>query len=125
MWWTRRLWMTLAAVSGFVSVAAGAFAAHALADPGARELMKTGASYEFMHAMATFACATFMQVGALKARFAPAFFLSGSVLFCGSLYALAFGAPRLVGAITPIGGLLFLAGWGVMAWSALGVDRPA
>ena len=125
MWWTRRLWMTLAAASGFVSVAAGAFAAHALTDPGARELMKTGASYEFMHAMATFACATFMQVGAAKARFAPAFFLSGSVLFCGSLYALALGAPRLTGAITPFGGLLMLLGWAVLAWAARGVDRPA
>jgi uncharacterized membrane protein YgdD (TMEM256/DUF423 family) len=117
--------MTLAAASGFVSVAAGAFAAHALTDPGARELMQTGASYEFMHAMATLACATFMQVGAAKARFAPAFFLSGSVLFCGSLYALALGAPRLVGAVTPLGGLLMLLGWAVLAWAARGVDRPA
>jgi uncharacterized membrane protein YgdD (TMEM256/DUF423 family) len=117
--------MTLAAASGFVSVAAGAFAAHALADPGARELMTTGASYELMHAMATLVCAVFIQVGAVRARFAPALFLSGTALFCGSLYALALGAPRLVGAITPLGGLLLLGGWAVLAWAALGIDRPA
>ncbi|MFI4935232.1 MAG: DUF423 domain-containing protein [Caulobacterales bacterium] len=117
--------MTLAALSGLVSVAAGAFAAHSLKDPAAKELMKTGASYEFMHAMASLACATFMQVGAARARFAPAFFLSGTVLFCGSLYALALGAPRLTGAITPIGGVLFLTGWGVLAWAAQGVDHKA
>ena len=123
MRWTRRLWMTLAAASGFISVAAGAFAAHGMTDPGARELMRTGSTYEFMHAMATLACATFMQVGASRARFAPALFLSGSVLFSGSLYALALGAPRLTGLITPFGGLAFLAGWATLVWAAQGVDQ--
>ena len=123
MRWTRRLWMTLAAISGFVSVAAGAFAAHGLSGQSA-EVMRTGATYEFMHALATAACAAFMQVGAARARFAPAFFLSGTVLFSGSLYALALGAPRWTGFITPVGGLLFLAGWVVLAWAARGVDQP-
>ena len=120
--WSRRNWMTLAAIGGLVAVAVGAFAAHGVADPGAKELLKTGATYGFMHTLATFACATFMQVGARRARFAPAFFLTGVVLFSGSLYALAFGAPRWVGAVTPIGGLSFLAGWAVLAWAARGVD---
>ena len=124
MRWTRRVWMMLAAISGFVSVAAGAFAAHGLTDR-ASEVMRTGATYEFMHAMATLACATFMQVGAQRARFAPAFFLSGTVLFSGSLYALALGAARWTGIFTPFGGLLFLAGWAVLAWAARGVDQPA
>jgi uncharacterized membrane protein YgdD (TMEM256/DUF423 family) len=115
--------MTLAAASGFLSVAAGAFAAHGLTDPGARELMRTGSTYEFMHALATLACASFMQVGARRARFAPALFLAGSVLFSGSLYALAFGAPSLVGIVTPFGGLMFLAGWVTLAWAAQGVDQ--
>ena len=120
--WNRRTWMTLAALGGFVAVAVGAFAAHGVSDPQARELLKTGATYGFMHTLATFACATFMQVGAPRARFAPAFFLTGVVLFSGSLYALAFGAPRWIGAVTPIGGLSFLAGWAVLAWAARGVD---
>ena len=124
MRWTRRLWMMLAAVSGFVSVAAGAFAAHGLSGQSA-EVMRTGATYEFMHALATIACASFMQVGAKKARFAPALFLSGSVLFSGSLYALALGAPRLTGIVTPFGGLLFLAGWAILVWAAKDVDQPA
>ena len=120
--WTRRNWMTLAAVGGFVAVAVGAFAAHGVADPRAKELLKTGSTYGFMHTMATFACATFMQVGARRARFAPAFFLSGVVLFSGSLYAMALGAPSWLGAVTPLGGLSFLAGWTILAWAARGVD---
>jgi uncharacterized membrane protein YgdD (TMEM256/DUF423 family) len=124
MRWTQRLWMMLAAISGFVSVAAGAFAAHGLSGQSA-EVMRTGATYEFMHALATMACAAFMQIGAARARFAPALFLSGSVLFSGSLYALALGAPRLTGMVTPFGGLLFLVGWAVLAWAARDVDQPA
>jgi uncharacterized membrane protein YgdD (TMEM256/DUF423 family) len=120
--WTRRNWMTLAAVGGFVAVAVGAFAAHGVSDPRAKELLKTGSTYGFMHTMATFACATFMQVGAKRARFAPAFFLSGVVLFSGSLYAMALGAPSWLGAVTPFGGLSFLAGWATLAWAARGVD---
>ena len=120
--WTRRNWMTLAALSGMAAVAVGAFAAHGVSDPRAKELLKTGATYEFMHAMATFASAVFMQIGARRARFAPAMFLGGTLLFSGSLYALAFGAPSWIGAITPIGGLLFLAGWATLAWAARGVD---
>lgn len=124
MIWNRRTWMTLGAISGFLAVAFGAFAAHGIADPQAKEWLKTGASYQFMHTMATLACATFMNVGARGARHAPAFFLAGIVLFSGSLYAMALGAPRWLGAVTPLGGLLFLTGWAVMAWSARKVDQP-
>ena len=117
--------MTLGAVGGFVAVAVGAFAAHGVADPKAQEWLRTGSTYGFMHTMATFASATFMQVGARRARLAPAFFLSGVVLFSGSLYAMALGGPRWLGAVTPIGGVLFLIGWAVLAWAARGVDPQA
>lgn len=120
--WTRRNWLTLAAVGGFAAVAVGAFAAHGVSDPKAQEWLRTGATYGFMHAMATFACAILMQLGARRARFAPAFFLSGVAVFSGSLYAMALGAPRWLGAVTPIGGLLFLIGWGLLAWAAREVD---
>jgi len=123
MRWDRRTWMTLAAVGGFVAVAVGAFAAHGVHDDRARAWLQTGAQYGFMHTMATFACATFMNIGARRARFAPAFFLSGVVVFSGSLYAMAFGGPRWLGAVTPVGGLLFLAGWATLAWAARGVDQ--
>jgi uncharacterized membrane protein YgdD (TMEM256/DUF423 family) len=125
MRWTRRVWTTLAAISGFAAVAFGAFAAHGLTDAKAQEVMRTGSVYEFMHALATLACLALMQAGAARARFAPAFFLSGTVLFSGSLYALALGAPRMVGIVTPFGGLAFLAGWAVLAWAALQVDQAA
>lgn len=120
--WTQRNWMTLAAVGGFVAVAVGAFAAHGVHEPKAQEWLRTGATYGFMHSLATFACAILMQAGAPRARFAPAFFLSGVVIFSGSLYAMALGAPRWLGAITPVGGLLFLIGWAVLAWAARDVD---
>lgn len=123
MMWTRSLWMRMAAVSGLMAVAVGAFAAHGIDDPKAAEWLRTGAQYQFMHAMATFACATFMNIGALRARLAPAFFLAGAVIFSGSLYAMAMGAPRFLGAVTPIGGVLFLIGWGILAWSAGTIDQ--
>jgi len=124
MRWTRRLWTTLAAISGCVSVAAGAFAAHGITDPAARDVMRTGATYELTHALATLACAALVAI-APRARFAPALFLTGSLLFSGSLYALALGAPRWVGIVTPFGGLAFLAGWLVLAWAALRIDQTA
>jgi uncharacterized membrane protein YgdD (TMEM256/DUF423 family) len=117
MRWTPRLWTSLAAVSGFVAVAAGAFAAHGVADPTSKELLRTGSTYEMAHALATLLCAA-LAAGIPRARLAPAWFLGGSLLFSGSLYALALGAPRLVGAITPFGGLAFLVGWAVLAWAA-------
>jgi uncharacterized membrane protein YgdD (TMEM256/DUF423 family) len=122
--WGRRTWMTLGAVSGFIAVAMGAFAGHGITDSEAKDWIRTAASYQFMHSMTTFACATFMQIGAKRARFAPAFFLSGVLLFSGSLYAMALGGPRILGAITPIGGVLFLIGWAVLVWAALTVDPP-
>ena len=121
--WNRRTWLTLAAVSGFLAVTMGAFAAHGVSDLQAKEWLKTGATYQFLHAFAVIACSTFITAGARHARFAPAFFLGGTVLFSGSLYAMALGGPRILGAVTPLGGLLFLIGWAVLAWSARTVDR--
>ncbi len=118
MHWRPRHWMRLAAVSGLASVAIGAFAAHGVTGPLAKELFKTGAQYQAIHALAALACALFINDAGRRARTAPALFLGGSLLFSGSLYALALGAPRWVGAVTPIGGLLFMAGWAVLIWAA-------
>jgi len=116
-----RNWLTLAAIAGFVCVAAGAFAAHGMSDPRAQELLRTGSLYGFVHVLATLACLLLAQAGARRARLAAPFFMAGVLLFSGSLFALAFGMPRLVGAITPFGGLSFLAGWAVLVWAARGV----
>jgi uncharacterized membrane protein YgdD (TMEM256/DUF423 family) len=117
MRWNPRLWASLAAISGFIAVAAGAFAAHGVADPTAKELLRTGGAYELAHALATLLCAA-LVAGMPRARLAPAWFLGGSLLFSGSLYALALGAPRIIGLVTPFGGLAFLVGWAVLAWAA-------
>ena len=77
----RRDWLTLAAINGFSAIAMGAFAAHAVKDPKAAEWIQTGAQYAFWHTMATFASAALMGMGAPRARFAPAFFLTGSVIY--------------------------------------------
>ena len=121
--WTRRNWLTLAAAGAFASVGFGAFAAHGVAEPRAQELLRTGALYGFIHCLATFASASVMQMGGSRARFAPGFFLAGVLLFSGSLYGMALGGPHLLGVVTPVGGLCFLAGWVVLAWAARGVDR--
>lgn len=123
MIWNRRNWMTLAAVGGFLAVAFGAFAAHGVSEPKAKAWLHTGSLYAFVHTFAVFASAGLMEIGAKKARFAPGFFLAGGVIFSGSLYAMALGAPRWLGAITPIGGTLFLIGWLVLAWAARDIDR--
>jgi uncharacterized membrane protein YgdD (TMEM256/DUF423 family) len=121
--WTQRTWLTLAACGGFASVAIGAFAAHGVRDPRAIDLLKTGATYSFMHSLAVFACALVISLGGDKARHAPAFFLAGIGLFSGSLYALAAGAPNLMGIITPFGGLGFLIGWAILAWACFTMER--
>lgn len=120
--WTRRNWLTLAALGGFLSVVFGAFAAHGVSEPRAQDLLRTGSLYGFVHCLAAFAGAAVEQAGARRARFAPPFFVLGTVLFSGSLYAMALGAPRWLGAVTPFGGLCFLAGWAVLAWAARGVE---
>lgn len=111
--------LALAALAGFLSVAFGAFAAHGISDPHAQELLRTGSLYGIVHALAVFAASG-------RSRWAPPLLLAGVLLFSGSLYALALGAPRILGAVTPIGGLAFLAGWAALGWAALrpGPARP-
>lgn len=106
----RRTWMMLAAASSLIGVAAGAFAAHGLAAPAAKELMRTGSTYELIHAVACLACVALP----VRTRVPTALFLGGTILFSGSLYAIALGAPQWLGAVTPAGGLLFLVGWAAL-----------
>jgi uncharacterized membrane protein YgdD (TMEM256/DUF423 family) len=112
----------LGAISGFLAVVAGAFGAHALRDrlaPDLLQVFETGARYQMYHALAMLAAAFMAGVGRpALAAWAARLFLLGTVLFSGSLYAMALtGAPRL-GMITPFGGVAFLAGWLCLAASA-------
>lgn len=118
-----RFALSAAALSGFLAVAIGAFAAHGIEDPRAIDLLDTGARYQMYHALAVFAAAVLarQRLGSIAAWF----FLGGAVLFSGSLYALAFGAPAWLGAVTPLGGLGFLAGWALLFAAFVRAPRRA
>ncbi len=108
----------LAAISGLAAVALGAFAAHGLTDPQAKAWAETGFQQHAFHTLACFAALWLNQQGARSARFAPAFFLAGILLFSGALYALALGAPRDMAIAAPIGGVSFMLGWLTLAAAA-------
>jgi uncharacterized membrane protein YgdD (TMEM256/DUF423 family) len=118
-----RTWMVLAALSGLMAVAAGAFGAHGVADPQAKSWLQTGAQYQLIHALAVFACVMLWRLGGTTAQIAAWLFLAGGLLFAGSLYLMALGAPRALGAVTPVGGVLLILGWAALAWTALAGAR--
>jgi uncharacterized membrane protein YgdD (TMEM256/DUF423 family) len=109
----------LAALFGFVSVALGAFGAHALEARLTAEGMEwwhTATLYALPHAAAALA-AGLSDRGGYIAR-GGALLLIGGLIFSATLYAMALGAPRWLGAVTPLGGLGMLAGWALIALSA-------
>ncbi len=120
-----RTWMVLAALSGLMAVAAGAFGAHGVADLQAKSWLQTGAQYQMIHALAVFACAMLWRLGGTTAQIAAWLFLAGGLIFAGSLYLMALGAPRILGAVTPVGGVLLILGWAALAWTAFAGARGA
>jgi uncharacterized membrane protein YgdD (TMEM256/DUF423 family) len=117
-----KIFVMLGALAGFVGVAAGAFGAHALKghlEPRMLEVFETGARYQMYHALALIAAAWMQsQTQGVAATVAGWAFAAGIILFSGSLYAMAFSGVRALGAITPIGGVAFLVGWGALAFAA-------
>lgn len=114
----------LVGLAGASAVLFGAFGAHALRgvlDADHRELWHIAVQYHFWHALAL-ALAAYAGRGR-AGRCAVAAFAIGIVLFCGSLYALALGAPRWTGLITPFGGVAFIVGW-IALGMGLGRSRP-
>jgi len=107
----------LICLSGFVAVAIGAFGAHGLTSQQAKAWVMTGSSQHMAHTLALLACVWLQTQGYTRARFGVPLFSIGIVLFAGSLYALALGAPRLVAMAAPLGGLSLLAGWLCLAWA--------
>lgn len=109
----------LGALLGFTGVAAGAFGAHALREalsPERLQIFETGSRYQLIHALALIAVAIALERGASRGLTAAGWlFLAGSVVFAGSLYALALTGVTSWGAVTPIGGLCFLVGWILVA----------
>ena len=110
-----RLFFLIGAVSAFVGVAAGAFGAHGLKDRLSADMLATfevGVRYQMYHAFALIAAAWAVSrwPGAL-ATASGWLFVTGTIVFSGSLYLLSLTGQRWLGAITPLGGLAFLAGW--------------
>lgn len=113
-----------------LAVGLGAFGAHGLKDKldaYSMSVYEKAVFYHFVHALGILAAAvlgrTGMISGAGEARVAW-LLLCGIILFSGSLYALAISGARVLGAITPIGGLAFIAGWVLLAYEALRPPRP-
>lgn len=117
-----RLFFGLGSASGFVAVALGAFAAHALKSRLAPDLLavfEVGVRYQMYHALALLAVAwASTQWPGPWVNAGGWLFVAGTVIFSGSLYALSLTGERWLGAITPIGGLALLAGWACLAWAA-------
>ncbi len=114
-----RLWLALAGLNGFIAVAAGAFGAHGVRDADIKALLHTGSQYQALHAVAALACFGVLRTAKGRQTWAVALFGLGGLVFGGSLYILALTGEKLWGAVTPIGGLLLLAGWAAVIWSSL------
>lgn len=116
-----RIWLLLGAGYGFIAVALGAFGAHALKQKLPADMLavwRTAVEYQFYHALALLLLGMLARQWPAAPFNAAGFcFAAGVVLFSGSLYALALSGVRVLGAITPFGGMLFLAGWALLAWA--------
>ncbi|MFQ5775591.1 MAG: DUF423 domain-containing protein [Kiloniellaceae bacterium] len=124
-----RLWISAAAVNGFLAVAMGAFAAHGLAGrlaPEALDWIETAARYQAIHGLALLGVAALAgraQGRPFALRLAGWGFLLGTVLFCGALYLMGLSGWRAPGAVVPFGGVAFLAGWAALLAYGLGSRR--
>lgn len=117
-----RIFFIVASLSGLVAVAAGAFGAHGLKGRLTADMLviwETAARYQMYHALAMLASAWACQRWPGGASTAAGWlFLAGTVVFSGSLYALSLTGIKVLGAITPLGGLAFMAGWLLLALGA-------
>ena len=119
----ERTFFIIASLLGSLSVALGAFGAHALRGRIEESLLanyQTGVSYMFYHTLALFivVCALGRWPASTLPGWAGWLFVAGIVVFSGSLFVMAFTGQRWLGAITPIGGVAFIAGWLLLAWTA-------
>jgi uncharacterized membrane protein YgdD (TMEM256/DUF423 family) len=116
-----RTFLVLGCAFAFLAVAAGAFAAHALRarlDADTLAVFETAARYQMYHALALLVVAwAGSQWPTSPVATAGWLFTAGILIFCGSLYILVFSGARWWGAVTPLGGLAFLAGWLVLGWA--------
>jgi uncharacterized membrane protein YgdD (TMEM256/DUF423 family) len=118
-----RLFFALGSALAGLAVALGAFAAHGLRarlTPADLATFETAVRYQMYHALALLAVAgAIARWSSVTAAAAGWLFTAGIVIFSGSLYVLVLTGPRWLGAITPIGGVAFLVGWALLAWTAI------
>jgi len=118
-----KTWLLTGTVSGFFGVALGAFGAHALKEKLSErglEIYHTAVQYQFLHAMALLALGLWAAQNPKLDTTVPGYaFLAGIMIFSGSLYALAITDIKILGAITPIGGIAFLVGWATFALAVM------
>jgi len=122
----HRIALAWAGFLGAAGVASGAFGAHALRErlgaAGMREVWETAVHFQLLHAAALLGFAGWLRSppgsGARSAAWAAWLWILGTVLFSGSLYALALGGPRWLGPVTPLGGAALIAGWAMAAAAA-------
>jgi uncharacterized membrane protein YgdD (TMEM256/DUF423 family) len=116
-----RIFWVLGCFFGMLGVAAGAFGAHALRErlpDNMLAIFETGVRYQMYHALALLAVALLLTRVPSSAGVAAGWlFTAGIVIFSGSLYVLVLSGVRWLGAITPLGGVAFLAGWVLLAWA--------
>jgi uncharacterized membrane protein YgdD (TMEM256/DUF423 family) len=119
---TDRTLVFAGALNMFIAVGAGAFGSHGLKQmltPDMLAIWHTAVTYQMVHALGLLLIGLLLRAGfAPMLKTAGWLMLAGIVLFSGSLYVLAFTGVRVLGAITPIGGLGFLAAWAMVAWAA-------
>ncbi len=124
-----RIFAASGALSALLAVGAGAFGAHALRariTPDLLAVFETGARYQMYHALGLLAvawAATRWPAGSVRA--AGWLFIAGTIVFSGSLYVLSLTGQRWLGAITPLGGAMFLAGWLALAIGILQSNAPS
>jgi uncharacterized membrane protein YgdD (TMEM256/DUF423 family) len=115
-------WSAIAAVFLALAVGLGAFGAHGLKarlDPNHLDIYKTAVLYHFLHALGLLIVSVLPKTGTISADSANSvcwLLAAGILIFSGSLYALAVTGVSVLGAITPIGGVAFIAGWLLLAW---------
>ena len=115
------MWIIVAALSGAAAVVAGAFGAHGLrARVSAEQLSAwtTASQYHLLHSVVLLAIALYAAQTDASIRLQGSLFSAGVVLFAGSIYLLVLTEQRWLGPITPIGGLLLIAGWISLLWLA-------
>lgn len=119
---SSRWLMLIGCVSAGLGVAAGAFGAHMLKDllePNMLAVYDTATRYQMYHAFGLVLSGLVVRVGRDgRAARAGWLFLAGTLLFCGSLYGVSLLGIRWLGAVTPVGGLLFIVGWLILGWRA-------